>query len=193
LGFEQNTAGAHERGNIFPAQWVSTTGIPTAIFSPAMPNSIRTLRRHVPGARGFTLIEIMVVLAIIGMIVGIAVTSIGNSLERARQDIAHTFVNSSLKGPLMGYSIDMGGFPATADGLQALCTAPQGAVGHWRGPYVTEGKIPLDPWNQPYQYVCPGKHNPKGYDLWSKGPDKLDGTEDDIGNWDNPTEGATGK
>ena len=158
-----------------------------------MSNSIRTFRRRAPRIRGFTLIEIMVVLAIIGMIVGIAVTSIGNSLERAQKDVARTFVDSTLKGPLMGYSLDMGGFPSTAEGLQALCTAPQNAAGRWRGPYVTDGKMPLDPWKQPYQYAYPGKHNPKGYDLWSKGPDKEDGTEDDVGNWETPAEGATGK
>jgi general secretion pathway protein G len=162
-------------------------------LSPAMPNSLRTLRRRAPRARGFTLIEIMVVLAIIGMIVGIAMKSVGNSLENARGDIARTFVSSSLKTSLIAYSLDMGGFPSTADGLAALCSAPPGMAGRWRGPYVTDGTIPPDPWKEPYQYACPGKHNPKGYDLWSKGPDKQDGTADDIGNWETPTEGATGK
>jgi general secretion pathway protein G len=158
-----------------------------------MSNSLRTLRRRAFRTRGFTLIEIMVVLAIIGMIVGIAVTSIGNSLENAREDVARTFVNSSLKTSLIAYRIDMGGYPSTAEGLAALCTAPQSAAGRWRGPYVGDGKIPLDPWKEPYQYACPGKHNPKDYDLWSKGPDKQDGTPDDIGNWETATEGATGK
>lgn len=158
-----------------------------------MSNSLRTLRRRALRTRGFTLIEIMVVLAIIGMIVGIAVTSIGNSLENAREDVARTFVNSSLKTSLIAYRIDMGGYPSTAEGLAALCTAPQSAVGRWRGPYVGDGKIPLDPWKEPYQYACPGRHNPKDYDLWSKGPDKQDGTTDDIGNWETATEGATGK
>jgi len=158
-----------------------------------MYNHLRTLRRRALRTRGFTLLEIMVVLAILGLLVGLAVNNIGNSLENARKDVAHTFVNSSMMTPLMAYRIHMGGFPTTAEGLAALCTAPATAAGRWRGPYVADGKIPPDPWNEPYQYACPGKHNPTGYDLWSKGPDKQDGTADDIGNWDAATEGATGK
>ena len=90
----------------------------------------------------------------------------------------------------MGYSLDMGGYPSTAEGLAALCSAPPSTAGRWRGPYVTDGKIPLDPWNEPYQYACPGKHNPTGYDIWSKGPTNR---PMEIGNWESATEGATGK
>jgi general secretion pathway protein G len=158
-----------------------------------MSNYIRTLRRRAPRTRGFTLLEIMVVLAIIGLLVGLAVNRITNSLENAQMDIARAFVKSSMTTPLVAYRIDMGGFPSTAEGLSALCTAPQSAAGRWRGPYVADGKMPPDPWGEPYQYAYPGKHNPKGYDIWSKGPDKQDGTADDIGNWDAATEGATGK
>ena len=158
-----------------------------------MSNSLRTLRRRALRTRGFTLLEILVVLTIIGLLVGLAVNRVTNSLDNAQMDIVKAFVRSSMTTPLMSYRMDMGGFPTTAEGLAALCTAPQSAAGRWRGPYVVDGKIPLDPWNEPYQYAYPGKHNPKGYDLWSKGPDKQDGTGDDIGNWETPAEGATGK
>jgi len=58
----------------------------------------------------------------------------------------------------------------------------------WRGPYLkNETEIPTDPWGEPYIYECPGRHNPNGYDLSSLGPDKQQGTEDDISNWQQPT------
>jgi len=158
-----------------------------------MSNSLRTLRRRALRTRGFTLLEIMVVLAIIGLLVGLAVNRIGKALENAQEDVARAFVKSSMTAPLMSYRIDMGGFPSTAEGLTALFTMPQNSTGRWRGPYAEGNSVPLDPWKQPYQYAFPGKHNPKGYDLWSKGPDGQDGTGDEIGNWENPTEGATGK
>ena len=153
-------------------------------------NSNRTLRRRASRTRGFTLLEIMVVLAILGMLVALAVNNIGNSYENARVDIARTFVNSSMKPPLMAYQMHVGSFPSTSEGLSALCTAPQSAAGRWRGPYVVDGKIPPDPWGEPYQYACPGKHNPTSYDIWSKGPPNR---SMEIGNWETATEGATGK
>jgi general secretion pathway protein G len=153
----------------------------------------RTQRRRAPRASGFTLLEIMVVLAILGLLVGLAVSNLDKIFGGAQTDIARTFVNSSMKTPLMAYRMDMGGFPSTAEGLQALVVAPQGRADRWRGgPYISDGKIPLDPWGEPYQYAFPGKHNPNGYDLWSKGPDKQDGTADDIGNW-TVSESAPGK
>jgi general secretion pathway protein G len=155
-----------------------------------MSNSLRTLRRRALRTRGFTLLEILVVLTIIGLLVGLAVNRVTNSLDNAQMDIVKAFVKSSMTTPLMSYRMDMGGFPTTAEGLAALCTMPQSAAGRWRGPYVVDGKIPLDPWNEPYQYACPGKHNPTGYDIWSKGPTNR---PMEIGNWESATEGATGK
>ncbi len=88
-----------------------------------------------------------------------------------------------MKTPLVTYRLQMGAYPSTDEGLQALLAAPTGKADRWRGPYVEGNKIPPDPWGEPYQYKCPGVHNKDGYDLWSKGPDKTDGTDDDIGNW----------
>ena len=72
---------------------------------------------------------------------------------------------------------------STTEGLQALITAPASKTESWRGPYFRDPKIPIDPWGEPYVYKYPGVKNPKGYDIYSKGPDKADGTADDIGNW----------
>jgi general secretion pathway protein G len=93
-------------------------------------------------------------------------------------------VNSSANTPLAGYRMAMGNYPSTAEGLQALIAAPAGKEGRWTGPYLTETKLPLDPWGNPYQYAFPGTHNKERPDIWSRGPDGQDGTADDIGNWD---------
>ena len=148
-------------------------------------------------ARAFTLIEILVVLAIAGMIIGLAVANFGKIFGGAKEDIAGMFVSSSLQVPLATYSMQMGNYPSTAEGLQALITAPSDKVDRWRGPYLQgdKSKVLLDPWGNPYQYRFPGTHNTDGYDVWSKGPDGQDGTADDIGNWsksDNNTSGIPG-
>jgi general secretion pathway protein G len=142
--------------------------------------------RAVPVRRAswaFTLLEILVVLAIIGLLFTLAVTNVGNIFGNSQKDVARLFVTQTMQAPLTAYKINMGDFPTTAEGLQALITAPTNSDGRWRGPYLQDNKLPLDPWGSPYQYRYPGVHNKNGYDLWSMGPDKTDGTADDIGNW----------
>jgi general secretion pathway protein G len=143
------------------------------------------LRSHSVRAarRAFTLLEILVVLAIIGLLAGLAITNIDKIFGGAQVTTAELFVKETMKTALTTYRISMGDFPSTADGLQALITPPSSKADRWRGPYITDAKIPLDPWGEPYQYAYPGKRNKGTYDVWSKGPDKQDGTEDDIGNW----------
>jgi len=135
--------------------------------------------------RGFTLLEILVVIAIIGLLAGITIANVGGAFGTSQSNIAHIFVTQSIKTSLLTYRLQMGDYPSTEEGLQALFTAPAGKAERWHGPYVAEGtKYPiLDPWTEPYQYRYPGVHNKGGYDIWSKGPDKQDGTDDDIGNW----------
>ena len=139
-------------------------------------------RRRAAG--GFTLLEILVVLAIIGLMVGLVVSNTDKIFGQAREDIAKIYVRDSLKTPLVRYRIDLGDYPSTNEGLAALLTAP-GNNDKWRGPYVdvTGGKLPVDPWGQPYEYRYPGAKNVGGYDLYSKGVDKTAETADDIGNW----------
>jgi general secretion pathway protein G len=141
--------------------------------------------------RAFTLLEIMVVLAILGLLATLAISNLDTAFGGASKDTASMFVRQSLRVPLQSYSMNMGGYPSTAEGLNALLSAPANKADRWRGPYVTEDSgIPLDPWKEPYQYRYPGVKNKNGYDVWSKGPDKQDGTADDIGNWATTSEAA---
>jgi general secretion pathway protein G len=135
--------------------------------------------------RAFTLLEILVVLAIIGLLVGLVVSNTDRIFGQSQEAVARIFVRDSLKTPLVRYRIDLGDYPSTNEGLAALISPPTTGADRWRGPYmdVTGGKLPVDPWGQPYEYRYPGVKNPGGYDLYSKGPDKTADTADDIGNW----------
>ncbi|MCX6952876.1 MAG: type II secretion system major pseudopilin GspG [Verrucomicrobia bacterium] len=151
------------------------------------PSRLRLVRS---ATRGFTMMELLVVLAILGLLAGLAISNVGNIFGDAQGAAAKLFVKESMKTSLFSYRMSMGDYPSTADGLQALVTAPGNKGASWRGPYIDGGKVPLDPWNEPYQYAYPGSKNKSGYDLWSKGPDKQSGTADDIGNWDDATSGS---
>ncbi len=142
--------------------------------------SVRPVRR---GRRAFTLLEIMIALAILGLLVGLAVTNLDTIFGGAQTKTTQLFVSESIKLPLTSYRIQMGDYPSTAEGLQALVTPPANRADQWRGPYLEGGKVPLDPWGEPYGYRYPGVKNKNGYDVFSKGPDRAEGTKDDIGNW----------
>jgi general secretion pathway protein G len=135
--------------------------------------------------RAFTLVEILVVVAIIGLLAGLMFTNIDTIFGRSQDVVARIFVRDTFKTALVRYKIDVGDFPSTAEGLAALLTAPANGATSWHGPYaeVPGGQLPPDPWGQPYQYRYPGTHNKGSYDLFSNGPDKTEGTADDIGNW----------
>jgi len=150
-----------------------------------MSTSSRLRRRLTSIRRGFTLLEILVVLAIIGLLVGLAVKNVDKIFGDSQSSIAKIFVNDSIKTSLVRYRIDLGDFPSTAEGLEALVTPPAGRAERWKGPYIDAkgGKIPLDPWGEPYVYRYPGTQNKGSYDVFSKGPDKAEGTADDVGNW----------
>jgi len=130
-------------------------------------------------------LEILIVLAIIGLLAGLAVSNSDKIFGSSQAAVAKIFVRDSLKTSLVRYRVDMGDFPSTAEGIQALLTAPASKAGRWQGPYAdtTGNRLPTDPWGEPYQYRFPGTKNPGSYDLFSKGPDKVEGTEDDLGNW----------
>ena len=133
----------------------------------------------------FTLFEILIVVALIALLAGVAITNADKIFSQNQEQIARIFVGQSLEVPLTSYKIALGSYPTTEEGLQVLLTPPATGADRWRGPYIKSngGKLPVDPWGTPYQYRFPGSHNTSGYDIWSMGPDKRDGTADDIGNW----------
>ena len=143
-----------------------------------------TARRTGSLAAGFTLLEILVVLAIIGLLAGLAITNVDKIFGGAQQTTTQLQVRDGMKTVLISYKIHMGDFPTTSEGLQALLAPPANRADRWHGPYLEPAKLPTDHWGEPLQYQYPGTRNKTSYDLWSKGPDKQSGTADDIGNWD---------
>jgi len=131
---------------------------------------------------GFTLIEIMVVVIIIGLLSTLIVPNILGSQDRALEIKAKSDVRA-ISGAMSMYKLDNFSFPSSSEGVQALVTNPGKST--WRG-YLP--KLPKDPWNNNYQYSFPGTRNPNSYDVWSLGSDGAPGGEGsaaDIGNWDN--------
>jgi general secretion pathway protein G len=131
------------------------------------------------GSGGFTLVEIMLVVAIIGLLASLVFPRVNGSGERAREIRTQADIYGGIKTALDHYEVDNGSFPKS---LQGLLQQPSEA-NNWRGPYLDPAQFPLDAWKNPYYYQFPGKHNPSSYDLWTAGPDGKSGTADDIGNW----------
>lgn len=130
--------------------------------------------------KGFTLVELMLVVIIIGVLVAMIVPRMVGRSEQARAQVAKADVDLNIATALKLYELDNGAFPTTEEGLDALLTAPASAK-NWRGPYLE--KNPLDPWGNPYKYVCPGAHRMHDYDLYSQGKDGVE-SQDDVVNWE---------
>ena len=132
---------------------------------------------------GFTLIELMIVVIIIAALAAMIVPRLSGRAEQAKATVAQSDINASLATALKLYQLDNGNFPTTEQGLDALLTKPttEPVPPNWNGPYVE--KPPLDPWNNPYKYRCPGTNNKSSYDLYSMGKDGQEGTDDDVTNW----------
>ncbi|HEY7964742.1 MAG TPA: type II secretion system major pseudopilin GspG [Steroidobacteraceae bacterium] len=137
-----------------------------------------------PRARGFTLIEIMVVVIIIGLLAAVIVPQVVSKVDEARVAKAKQDIQS-LETALTMYRLDNSKYPTSEQGLSALVTQPTDpSIKHWRpGGYLQ--RVSKDPWGNDYQYVYPGAHG-KEYDLFSLGADGAPGGEGldaDIGNW----------
>jgi general secretion pathway protein G len=140
----------------------------------------KTGRRKPSRQRGFTLVELLLVLTILAILAGIVLPKFTGSTEKARIAAAKTDI-STFKTALSMFEVDNGCFPKGRNGLQDLMVKPSYAQ-NWKAPYLDTDRIPPDPWGRPYVYENPGHHNPSGYDVYSLGPNGKGGNEA-IGNW----------
>jgi general secretion pathway protein G len=134
-------------------------------------------------SQGFSLLEIMVVVVILGILAATIVPQFIGTTHEAKIGAAKANI-AELESALERFSVNMDRYPTTEEGLKALVEPPAGAEGRWRGPYVKQ--LRPDPWNNPFQYRAPGIRHPASFDVWSQGADKADGGEAqnaDIGNW----------
>lgn len=131
---------------------------------------------------GFTLVELLVVLVILGLLAALVAPRVLSYLGSSKTKTAQLQI-TSFADALDLYRLDNQGLPTTAEGLKALVEKPANATG-WNGPYLSQSRIPQDPWGKDYQYAAPGQHGE--YDLFSLGADGKPGGEDenqDVVNW----------
>jgi len=139
-------------------------------------------------SQGFTLIEIMAVVLIIGLLGGIVGTAIFGQIDKARVTTAKTQIKQ-IEAALDFYRMDNGRYPTTEQGLDALVNPPTiEPLPHAYRPegYLQPREVPRDPWGGRYEYQAPGTHNTYSFDLWTLGADGQvggDGTNADVGNW----------
>ena len=132
---------------------------------------------------GFTLLEIMVVVIIIGVLAATIIPQFMGTTHDAKVSAAKADV-AQLENALERFNLHMDRYPTMDEGLKVLVEAPAGEDKKWRGPYIKV--LRPDPWGNPYQYRVPGMHHTSTFDVWSRGADGQDGGEGpnaDIGNW----------
>lgn len=130
---------------------------------------------------GFSLIEVMVVIAILGLLASLILPNVLGSADQANRQKARTDI-VALENALAQYRLDNGTFPTTEQGLDALINEPTiepRPRNYRRGGYIQ--RLPLDPWGNEYLLLSPGEFG--DFDVFSAGPDGQTGTDDDIGNW----------
>ena len=145
--------------------------IPSGTQSPGSKKAAGTF-----GNSGFTLIELMVVLVILGLLAGLVGPQIFGRVDSSKVKVAETQIKM-LHGALQTFRLDVGRYPTTAEGLDALVRRPSEAAAFWNGPYL-EDELPDDPWHTPYRYAYPSG-NLQGFALYSLGADSKDGGEGD--------------
>ena len=142
---------------------------------------IQPVRKKSPG---FTLVEIMVVVVIIGILAAAIIPQFIGTTQDAKVSAAKAQV-AELESAVERFYVHMDRYPTADEGLKVLVDPPAGDdAKKWRGPYIKQ--LRNDPWGNPYQYLVPGTHNPASFDIWSRGADGADGGEGynaDLGNW----------
>ena len=131
--------------------------------------------------RGFSLIELIVVLVILGLLATVVGPRVMDRLGKGKSEIAKLQIDQ-LEGALGLFRFDVGRYPTTNEGLQGLIETA--GVQNWSGPYLDKRTLPKDPWGREYQYRAPGQYG--DFDLWSWGADGTQGGEDDnadVSSW----------
>lgn len=142
----------------------------------------RNLVKAKQAARGFTMMELLIVLVILGLLAALVGPTLFQRINPAKQSVARTQIENFMTA-LDSYFVDTGSFPTTQQGLAALRAKPEGAA-KWGGPYLKK-EIPHDPWGNPFQYTAPGRSG--GYEIVSFGADGKEGGEgdaQDVRSWD---------
>lgn len=156
------------------------TASPRGVFFGSAMNQVSLPRRP---SLGFTLVEILVVLAILGLLAGLVGPRVLSQLGGAKSKTAAVQIKD-LEQAAELFKLDIGRFPTREEGLEALVTRPASAPAGWNGPYLRKGGVPSDPWGNPYRYDVPGRNG--DIDIYSYGADNSVGGEGenaDIGNW----------
>jgi general secretion pathway protein G len=141
----------------------------------------RPPERRPPAAPGYSLLEILIVVAIIGLLVTLVAPQLFGRLDQSRVTAAQAQVRS-LRAALDSFRLDIGHYPSVEEGLSALVTAPQGdETQTWRGPYLDGGRVPMDPWGKPYVYSPEDGTRPAIYSYGADGAPGGSGTAKDVG------------
>ena len=138
---------------------------------------------HPKRSVGFTLVELLVVLAILGLLAGLVGPQVMKFLGSSKTKTAKLQIED-LVATLDMYRLETGRYPTNDEGLEALVRKP-GNAANWNGPYLKKGDVPKDPWGFDYQYRFPGQHG--GVDIWTLGADNREGGEGenaDVSSWD---------
>jgi len=144
--------------------------------------ALRSSLRAIGSSRGFSLIELLVVIIILGLLAGLVGPRLFSRVGQSKQAAARAQIEL-FSAALDQYRLDVGAYPPAGAGLEALVSNQN--VPNWNGPYLKKNAVPLDPWGKPYQYkCCPGEHG--DFDIWSLGADGApggDGENADVMSW----------
>ena len=137
---------------------------------------MKSEKKEAKGSTGFTLLELLLVVVIIGILAAVVTPRLVGKSKEAKISAAKSQINS-LSLAIDMFELNIGAFPQA---LEDLIADP--GMENWKGPYLRKTAVPQDPWHKDYVYACPSSHGPD-YDLSSDGPDGQNETEDDICSW----------